>query len=68
MGKTERVSRVAIAGLVLAVMGPVGLVVSMIALGKLVSGEWRCRGERVALAGMVASVLAITGLVVLLFG
>lgn len=57
-------SRLAIAGLVLAVpASPVGLVVSAIALGQILSGRCRGRGEGVALAGVVASVLMMTALV-----
>lgn len=65
----RRMSRLAIAGLVLAIVAsPIGLVVSVIALGNLLSGRWRGRGENVALAGVVASVLMMTALVALLIG
>lgn len=60
-------SRLAIAGLALAIpASPIGLVLSAIALGNLLAGRWRCRGENLALAGVVASVLAMTAMIALL--
>jgi|GEM_PF-3511819 len=60
-------SILAVVGLALAIpASPVGLVVSAIALGGLLSGRVRARGEHLALAGVVVSVLMLTAWIALL--
>ncbi len=56
-----RTSRLAVAGALLAIpLAPVGLVISAIALARILAARARLRGEALAVFGVAASVIAMT--------